>query len=178
MGDGGTGRHVQKFTDAFTPGFAHTRSLAYARARLELPRRKAGEGTQLTRPFEAAQVAQLHAHGYGSGETRPMNTLGQCDVLAERFSLRDLLARFGFKRGDVFVELPRAPCLHRAYFPSLGLFAVMILHGRALSDQKIAAAHQLAQLELFVRQRLVGRRCAPKPLRSGDPPCFPKSGSG
>ena len=136
MGDGGTGRHVQNFTDAFTPGFAHTRSLAYARARLELPRRKAGEGTQLTRPFEAAQVAQLHAHGYGSDETHPVNTLGQCDVLAERFSLRDLLARFGFKRGDVFVELPRAPCLHRAYFPSLGLFAVMILHGRALSDKK------------------------------------------
>ncbi len=105
MGDGGTGSHVQNFTDAFTPGFALTRSLAYARARLELPRRKAGEGTQLTRPFEAAQVAQLHAHGYGSDETHPVNTLGQCDVLAERFSLRDLLVHFGFS-GAIHMPTP------------------------------------------------------------------------
>jgi hypothetical protein len=67
MGDGGTGRHVQNFTDAFTPGFAHTRSLAYARARLKLPRRKAGEGTQLTRPFEAAQVLGTYARKLTQG---------------------------------------------------------------------------------------------------------------
>ncbi len=92
MGDGGTGRHVQNFTDAFTPGFSHTRSLAYARARLELP--------QLRTPLITSWYTERHRQ-YGFLDHPCL-----CGLLAQD-SVRFLLETVGTGGGEnLAVGLP------------------------------------------------------------------------